>query len=167
MQKLGGGFRVPDEEHRIAATGDQQHSPVEVKKSIQAITNCFLPIPAPGPSDWLANHKESGETFDEFARKSRAQISEECKIIFIQPLDLDIPEHFTNCLRDYCGAFFLGADIEVGKPVDLDNMGVKHRINSYSNKIQFDANGIIARLRKNLTKQVFCVIGLTMRDLYP
>jgi len=29
----------------------------------------FEPIPAPGPSDWLANHPEPGQTFEQYRRE--------------------------------------------------------------------------------------------------
>jgi len=28
----------------------------------------FAPVPAPGPSAWLANHPEEGQTFEQFVR---------------------------------------------------------------------------------------------------
>lgn len=55
----------------------------------------------------------------------------------------------------------------MGESCDLQTMGVPNRINSGSNQIQFDADVILKRLFKHRQKHVFCVVGLTMRDLYP
>lgn len=47
------------------------------------------------------------------------QITKDRNLILIVPLDAGIPDLFLSRLADYSKAFFMGATIEVGKPLNL------------------------------------------------
>ena len=44
---------------------------------------------------------------------------------------------------------------------------VAHRINPGTEKIQFHASDILTNLKKRLKRDAFCLIGVSMTDLYP
>jgi archaemetzincin len=46
-------------------------------------------------------------------------------------------------------------------------MGIENRINPSTNKIQYNAKSILTELENKLNKNIFCIIGVTMSDLYP
>jgi hypothetical protein len=48
------------------------------------------------------------------------QITKDRNVILIIPLDAGIPDMFLSRLSDYSKAFFLGATIEIGKPMSLE-----------------------------------------------
>lgn len=93
------------------------------------------------------------------------EVTPERNVIFIQPLEKNIPDTFLSRLNDYCKAFFLGATIETGKPLDITH--IEQRINPNTNKLQYNARCILKELEKKLHKRIFCIIGVTLTDLYP
>lgn len=91
--------------------------------------NYFEPIPKPDRSDWLFEHEEEGQSFDAYKGQMHNEVTKDRNIICIVPLDAEIPDVFLSQLGDYCKAFFLGATIEMGKPVGLERCGIESRIN--------------------------------------
>lgn len=50
----------------------------------------------------------------------------------------------------------------------LDSLkGIGTRINPYTEKPQFNARDILNNLRNKLPPDAFCMIGVSMTDLYP
>ena len=52
----------------------------EVEKQLAPLAT---PLPKPGPGDWLAQHKESGQTFAQYLRAKPVRKSEQCNRIFL------------------------------------------------------------------------------------
>ncbi len=50
------------------------------------LTSHHKPLGAPGFNDWLANHKESGQTFDEYIRADPVTPNGARRVIYIQPI---------------------------------------------------------------------------------
>jgi archaemetzincin len=44
------------------------------------------PLGEPGPSDWLANHKEDGQSFAKYVRVDTVKATDERRTIYVQPL---------------------------------------------------------------------------------
>jgi hypothetical protein len=59
-------FEPPSEKTIREAIGDLSGLPVVLQRAFAPDGNSFDPIPKPEPNDWLAVHKEPGQTFDEF-----------------------------------------------------------------------------------------------------
>jgi hypothetical protein len=57
-------FTPPNADQRRAAIGDTHGLPAALQRALDPAA--FAPIPPPGPSDWLANHTEAGQTYDQF-----------------------------------------------------------------------------------------------------
>lgn len=51
---------------------------------------------------------------------------------------------------------------------ELESMkGVAKRINPYTEKLQYNARDILQILKNKLPADAFCMIGVSMTDLYP
>lgn len=55
--------------------------------------------------------------------------------------------------------------VDILKTGSLEN--VPHRVNEYSNRKQYNAKSILIEMEKKLPKDAFCIIGITLTDLYP
>src|ERR1039458_1394144 len=63
------GFEPPGPQKRLEAIGATNGLPAVLRRAL-ALDDSFQPVPVPGPSDWLAVHREPRQTFDEFRRAS-------------------------------------------------------------------------------------------------
>src|SRR5438094_4193583 len=96
-------FTPPSPPERLRAIGNTSDLPRALQRALDPAA--FAPIPAPGPNDWLANHDEAGQTFDEFVRSHANRPDAARHTIYLQPLG-DFAQS-TDSLRDFAAAFFM------------------------------------------------------------
>lgn len=128
----------------------------------------FETIPTPQPGDWLAVHKEKGQSFDQFARSHPNRPDKIHKKIYLQPLgqfpDGRVP--LVDRLKEYAGVYF-AMEIQVLPPLALSGNKITTRTNPYTKNRQILTADVLALLRKNLPADAFCLLAITMEDLYP
>ncbi len=153
-------FTPPDAEQRRHAIGDTHALSAALRCALQPAT--FEPIRAPGPSDWLANHAERGQTFDDFVRSQPNRPTAQRRTIYLQPLGtFDL-----GPLKEFTEAFFM-MPVVVRPPIDITAARITSRANPYTGQRQLLTTHILAFLRRQLPPDAFCVLGITMIDLYP
>ena len=117
------------------------------------------PLPPPGPNDWLANHHEPGQTFEQFVESRPNRPDARHRTICLQPLGaIRIP---LDKLQRFAEAFFM-MPVAMLPLVGVDN--ITSRRNPHTQLLTTD---ILAMLRKRLPPDAFCMLGITMTDLYP
>jgi len=127
----------------------------------------FLPLESPKSGDWLAEHKEPGQTFAEFAATQYNRPDNIRKKIYLQPLgafnkDSSPP---LETLRAYAHSFF-AMDVEVLPPIPLKDEFTP-RINRLTGKRQILSTDVLSFLKARLPDDAFCILAVTMEDLYP
>ncbi len=144
----------------LAAIGDTRALPPVVRCALNPAA--FEPMPQPGPSDWLANHQEAGQTFDTFVRSQPNRPSPQQHTIYLQPLGtFDL-----GPLKEFTEAFFM-MPVVVRAPLDLTRARITSRNNPYSGQRQLLTSDILALLHRELPADAFCMLGITTIDLYP
>ena len=159
-------FKVPDAEMRKHAIGSLPGLPYRVKKSLEQVIPLFQPIRKPKESDWLWDHEEEGQTYEAYTGQLHNVVDKTRNVIYIKPLDEDIDENFVKELKAYCECFFHPLKISIMKKTNVLG-GVDHRINEYTEKEQVNARQILKKLEKSLKPDAFCLIGISLTDLYP
>lgn len=140
----------------------------------------FTPIPLPGMNDWLANHREHGQTFDQWNDMSfRNDVDEDHHVIYLLPIleqegdggsaskDSD---QFLQLLKTYAEAFFLGLEVILLPVILPKQMGCKTRVHEVISGVtreQILAGDVMAYIENNMPIDAYCMIGVTMCDLYP
>jgi len=162
-----GGFQVPNEEKRKIALGSFQKSSNLLKNAIEAIVPLCKPVPKPQSGDWLAAHKEEGQSFDDFLRTPRNKVTPERNVIYIQPLEEKVDHDFLKALKLFTEAYYKDIKVEINQMLNVKELGVDSRINDYSNKLQFNAGQILRSLEKQVPKDAYCMIAVCLTDLYP
>ena len=123
------------------------------------------PLPEPGPSDWLAERKESGQTFEEFERAETRNVpTAERRVIYLQPVgsfggarvDLEQMRAFT--------ATFFQLPVVVSQPIALDGLTLREHPD-FGRQVR--AGDVLDLLRERVPVDAFCVLAITMEDLYP
>jgi len=128
----------------------------------------FEPITFPKKGDWLAEHHEVGQSFDDFLRSNPNRPDDIRNKIHLQPLG-EFPEMQSPSLATLkllTSAFF-HMDVELLPPLDIDEAKVRTRLNPYTGNRQILTTDILTFLKKRLPKDAFCLLAITMEDLYP
>lgn len=122
----------------------------------------------PGPRDWLATHDEPGQSFEEFIHSSPNTPDDQRDTIYMQPLgsfaggdapSLDTIERF--------GEAFFQTGFEVRDPLDISGAMITEREHPQGGQRQLLTGDILSLLARQLPSDAFCMVGITMVDLYP
>jgi archaemetzincin len=160
-------FKPPGTAERLRAIGSTKGLPETLRLAFDPGSD-FDPIPAPKPGDWLAEHFEPGQSFDDFVGEGLAKPDGTRKRLYLHPLGEFHRERSPSVetLKEYAIAYF-GMDVEVLSPWDFHGAGFTTRINPWTGKRQILTTDVLERLTSRLPKDAFCVLAITMEDLYP
>jgi archaemetzincin len=160
-------FKPPGEKQRIAAIGPIDDLPKTLRRAFTPGED-FEPISRPGPSDWLANRPEPGQTFEQFVCSKPHKPDKKRNKLYLLPLGEFAKDRSPplDSLRDFAAAFFM-MDVEVPPVVRLDGSGITSRQNPFTGNMQLLTGDILKLLRKKLPDDAYALLGITMVDLYP
>ncbi len=160
-------FRPPGNAERLRAIGPTDSLPHALRRALEPGDD-FEPIPKPGPHDWLANRQEPGQTFQDFVR-SRANRPDAIRSkIYLQPLEA-FPEGESpplERLKGFAEAFF-AMEVEILPVVGLAESDITTRTSPYTERTQLLTGDILRLLRRRLSSDAFCLLAITLHDLYP
>ena len=118
--------------------------------------------------DWLSVHPEAGQSFASFVRSKPNRPEGVRATLIMQPLGgfagRGGPE--PEILRRFLEAFF-GLETQVLPAIDLGTVDVTSRRPDYLRNRQLLTGDVLELLRTNLPEHAFCLVGITMEDLYP
>ncbi|HEY8375530.1 MAG TPA: archaemetzincin, partial [Nannocystis sp.] len=124
------------------------------------------PIPKPGPHDWLAEHHEPGQTFQQFVleRHNRPDGARRKLIVLpIGPLEGPaIPDLAT--VSDFAARFF---QLEVGRAEPTTMKALRATSRTRGKRQQYHTGSILAAMKPRVPADAFALIGVTLADLYP
>ena len=162
-----GAFEPPSAEERTAALGNLDDAPAVLRRLLTPDDD-FAPIPRPEPGEWLAVHREKGQTFDEFRRSPGHRPDATRRVIYLQPLGEFAADSSPPLgeIQAYAAAFFQ-MEVKV-LPVFLpDEAQFEPRQNPHSSRRQVRSTRVMDFLATRLPADAYCLLGLTMEDLYP
>jgi archaemetzincin len=127
-----------------------------------------VPIPKPGPNDWLAVHPESWQTFDEFRASEPNRPNESRRVIYLQPLGEFAADRSPPIekLRGFASAFF-NMEVKTLPSVSLDKSKFTTRHNPNTGNLQVLTGDVLDFLKARVPADAFCMLAITMEDLYP
>ncbi len=159
--------RSPKKSEALVAIGNREDLQGIMKKALEPGRD-FDPIPEPRPGDWLAEHPEKGQTFDDFSRIIPARPAEAQKRIYLQPLGEFAEERSPSLtvLREYAETYFQ-MEVILLPPKDIFGGPIRTRINPFINKLQVLTGDGLRLLKKGFPDDAYCLLGITMEDLYP
>ena len=163
----GEDFTVPSAARRRAAIGPLEGlTPLQLRAFTDETG--FRPVPAPQPHDWLANHPEIGQTYGEWLAHDPNLPRGDRKVIYLQPLGAfdEVGTARLELLKEFMGIFF-GLEVRLRKVRGLERLGITERNNPHSGKKQYLAGDFLKVLRQRLPGDAYCLLGVTMVDLYP
>jgi len=160
-------FTPPAAKARLDAIGPRNHLPALLRRALEPGED-FAPIPVPGPDDWLLNHPEEGQSFEAFLRSRPHRPDVNRPKVYLQPLGQFIPSESPSLerLKAFASAFF-PLEVNALRVLDIAGSGVTQRQNPYSHNRQLLTTDILALLRRQLPRDAYALLGITMDDLYP
>ena len=145
-------------ETRIQALGPLLNiSPNSLKKILEESELYHKPMPYPEEDDWLSSNKELGQTYSQFINTRMNKTSSIRKKIYINPLQ-SMSDHFVNNCIIYCQNFFYPLEIKFKKFCDIKELNIESIINEDTNKIQYNASNINAKMAEYLPNDAHCLI---------
>lgn len=122
------------------------------------------------PGDWLGEHVESGQTFEQYVRGQGSPVAAKYKKLYVQPLgEFTVAQgEVLKQTADVLAAFF-GMKLELMKDVKLEDMPESaKRINEHTKQPQWLTGYLMnSILKPRVAKDAAAVLGLTAVDLWP
>lgn len=167
LSAMASQFTPPTRGQQLAAIGLTMRLPQPLQRALEPRDD-FQPLPEPQPSDWLRNHAEAGQTFDQFTRSLPNRPDNHRNKLYIQPLGgfngSDAPS--LDQLRRFTAAFFM-MEVVVLPPSGQAQHHLTSRRNPYTGQIQLLTSDILKLLVTQVPEDAFALLGITMSDLYP
>lgn len=140
----------------------------------------FPVLPEPDKHDWLSSHSETKQSHDSWWQRLQTVISpsrKDKKKICLVPLsdewtqsEVEIDKNgkkqrFLSLLQHFAAVFFTGFQVDVLPPVSIAKLKCKTRMNGGT--LQLHIPDVYKYLQAKWPPGAFCVVGITMIDLYP
>ena len=108
MASLIMAFELPTHKETLSAIGSTNALPHSLQRAFSI--DDFEPIPVPEPNDWLAEHHENGQTYDDFLQSDRNSPDEIRNLIYLQPIGQfrQRQSPTLDLLKEYTEAYFSG-----------------------------------------------------------
>lgn len=157
-------FRPPSAAERRAALGSLESLSPELQAAFSE--ESFQPLPPPASYDWLANNPEPGQTFAQFLGSHPNRPEGNRRVLDFQPLGDFAPGEAPSLdvLRELAQSYF-ALPVQVLRTRPL--RGVTERRHPLTQRRQLLSSDILKLLERRLPRDAFCLLGLTMDDLYP
>ncbi len=161
-------FTPPSEKTIRDAIGDLSGLPIVLQRTFTPDRDAFDPIPKPGPNDWLAVHDEPGQTFDEFRASQPNRPTQSRRVIYLQPLGDFAPERSPSIdkLQKFAAAFF-AMEVKALPSIKIENSKLTTRRNPHTGNPQILTGDVLNFLKTRVPADAFCILAITMEDLYP
>src|SRR6185369_14042339 len=142
----------------------------EIRSAAVRIRELHLPKGPSRPGDWLTEHEEHGQTFEQFLAKRKTRAKHLYETIYIQPLGDFTPaqKKLLDRTAEYLGLFY-GFPVKTLEPVSLDNLPADaRRVHPDWGDEQILTTHLLYKvLQPRLPRDAVAMLGLTASDLYP
>lgn len=161
-------FEVPDKTQRSSAAGSLLSLSPKLRRAFSDGGE-FKPKREPGGLDWLDQHAEPGQTFDQYLASRPNMPGSVRRKLYILPIgtfekgiapDLEL-------LKSYTASYYHPLRVEMLAAIPDKEVPAKERINPMSSKKQRKSTDILDWLPKKLPADAYAMIAVTMTDLYP
>jgi archaemetzincin len=159
-------FTPPGPDARRAAIGPLEGLPAPLRRALEPDGD-FAPVPPPGPDDWLANHPERGQTYEDFVRERPHRPDRQRGVLYIRPVGEFGPDApALDRLQEFAAEFFQ-LPVHLLPALAPTAGEITSRINPQTGRTQLLTGDILGLLYHGLPGNAYALLGVTMEDLYP
>jgi archaemetzincin len=128
------------------------------------------PLATPEKGDWLAQHHEDGQTYQQYLASHPIRVQEKRRTIYIQPLGelTKTQKKIVDLTAEFMGDYFM-LPVKIREPLPLSEIPQNaRRIRVESNEEQINSTYILDKvLKPRLPKEAATLIAITPVDLWP
>ena len=140
----------------------------ERHRSLFETTEHFTPKAHPAAGEWLAEHREPGQTFERYRCGDAYWPDPSRDTIYIQPVEqLDGDESPSLDVLARFAELYFDLNTETLPPVDVSMSRFTSRVHPRDDRRQVLTTDVVDYLRRRLPEDAFCMVGMTGSDLYP
>lgn len=141
----------------------------EPKDDFDKLAELDISLGAPQSGDWLANHKESGQSFEQYKKLKPLKVTKNAKVIYIQPIgEFNARENKILDLTVEYLELFYGVKTKKLNPISDKIIPENKRRMNEMNVEQLDASYILDSIMSKVKpKDALVTMGLSAKDLYP
>jgi archaemetzincin len=159
-------FEIPDKAQRTSAAGSLLSLSPKLRRAFSDGGE-FNPKREPGGLDWLGQHGEPGQTYDQYLASRPNMPGSSRKKLYILPMgkfDKGTAPDLQK-LKTYTAAYYHPMAVEMLPGVHDGVVPAKERLNM--GKKQWKSEDILDWLPEKLPADAYAMIAVTMTDLYP
>ena len=163
------GFKTPEAGERSRAVGSLVGMEKSLRKAFVAGDD-FEAKKEPGFADWLAQHEETGQTFDQYvqAKPNRPGLGGR-STLYLLPLG-EFAEEVSpdlEVLKRHMTLYYAPMSVKILPMIPEQKVPVSSRENSMTNRKQWHTGEMLRWLKSQLPRDAYGLLAVTMTDLYP
>lgn len=145
----------------------------KLQRVLQPVSPIFMPQLVPIPGTWMFNSREKPQTFEDYVLENPMMPTHQQHTIYLMPLTKPggdsaqvgaLPN--MQILRAFIEAWFgLPCKVLQFEAVH-QGRGVAVRSNGHGDDVQYHAQDAIRQLRVHLPTDGYCILGITMDDIF-
>lgn len=155
---------------RLYAAQEGGDAVAEYRRQMELIRPFFTKKRKPNPGDWLASHKEAGQTFDQYRNSNPNRPTPHRTRLYLQPIGTFTHQEIQviGTLQRFMQIVF-GLEVKIQAAQGTDNIPANaQRIHPVTEQKQLLSTHILHQvLKPNRPKDAVAVLGLTSADLWP
>lgn len=153
----------------MSAAREAKKERAELRGNIKKLEPFFKPMGKPLSNDWLENHNEPGQTFEEYLDADPQKPTKERQKLYVLPLGTFTAQQkrIVDITADYLAVFY-DLPVQMMKSETLTASPPNVRVNRYTKTKQIRTGLIINDILPTLLpSDAAALIALTPDDLYP
>jgi archaemetzincin len=154
----------------VMAQGEEPNDRLMLPPEMVKLIPLYSKLEAPGRSDWLAAHKEPGQTFRQYVRANPVRADKERRTIYIQPLGDFTPAQrkIVDLTADFMGIYFaLPVKIRDDIPLRIIPQSARRKVSIFRSEQILTTYVLSEVLRPRLARDAVALIAITNTDLWP
>jgi len=129
----------------------------------------FDPMPAPKPGDWMTAHPEPRQSFAAYVRSDPIRPTRRRHTLVVSqvgPMDAEEAGHLAT-LREFLGLYYR-LPVREGPTLGLEGVRRRERSILGRRRTQYLTGDLLSKvLAPAMPRDAVCLLGVTMKDLYP
>jgi archaemetzincin len=141
-----------------------------IQEAIEKLRPLARKLGKPGPNDWLAQHKEAGQTFEEYVASDPTGPTKERRTIYIQPLGDFSPAQrkVVSLTAEFIGLYFsLPVKVQDDLPLSVIPARARRVHPTWGDRQILTTYVLDELLKPKLPKDAVARIAFTASDLWP
>jgi archaemetzincin len=128
----------------------------------------FKPITKLKPGDWMYDHRENGQTYQNYLNSAFNPVKPQRNVIYLYIIDEQCTKGLMHdIIIEFLTAYYHPMKVSLYEEHDREHIHFTTRRNPFTGNKQILTRDIFEVLKKKLPCDAYCMIGITMTDLYP